>query len=303
MRRPPLQALAAGVMRLMAFLHTAFGLYVAACLAFAGWALWSAGLLDGPVARDVRTSSVYVAPALDVDEEAAEQIIGNRRLVVVFLEPGADLRDTCRTLTRAAAGTLVVVLSPADGEYDRYSCAFLGAGVGRSAVMETTALRGVDAFADRPLEALKVIVLNYDLLVKAGTIPDDARTVSPSLPRYVIAAAAVLTVVAGSTAAYVGARRAGRLTARYLARREQVADRRRELSAALAVLAQQIIDLDRRLPGMRTSAARQYRQLATEYAELATEISTAAELTGADITRLSRRVDSLSSRCRKLARV
>ena len=39
MRRPPLQALAAGVMRLMAFLHTAFGLYVAACLAFAGWAL------------------------------------------------------------------------------------------------------------------------------------------------------------------------------------------------------------------------------------------------------------------------
>ena len=169
-------------------------------------------------------------------------------------------------------------------------------------VIETVVPRGISEFADQPLEALKLMVLNYDLLVKVGTIPDGARTVSPSLPRYLIAAAAVLTVVAGSTAAYVGARRAGRLTARYLARREQVADDRRELSAATgAVLAEQIIDLDRGYLRMRASAGRQYRQLAMEYAELANEIASSGELTQPEIAKLTRRANSLSARCRKLA--
>lgn len=286
---------------LLRLLRTSFGVCVVVCLAFAGWAVWSAGLLDGPIAQEVRTSSVYAAPALDLDEDAAERIIGNRRLVVVLLEPGSDLPAACKGLKRAAAGTLVVALSPTDDGYDRYSCSYLGSDLGRSMVIETVVPRGISEFADQPLEALKLMVLNYDLLVKVGTIPDGARTVSPSLPRYLIAAAAVLTVVAGSTAAYVGARRAGRLTARYLARREQVADDRRELSAATAVLAQQIIDLDRGYLRMRASAGRQYRQLAMEYAELANEIASSGELTQPEIAKLTRRANSLSARCRKLA--
>ena len=130
---------------------------VVVCLAFAGWAVWSAGLLDGPIAQEVRTSSVYAAPALDLDEDAAERIIGNRRLVVVLLEPGADLPAACKGLRRAAAGTLVVVLSPTDDGYDRYSCSYLGSDLGRSMVIETVVPRGISEFADQPLEALKVI--------------------------------------------------------------------------------------------------------------------------------------------------
>lgn len=283
------------------FLRSAFGMCVVACLGLAGWAVWSAGLLDGPIAAEVRTTSVYAAPGVDVDEEAAERIIGNRRLVVLLLEPDADLRAGCQSVTRAAAGTLVVVLSPTDDGYDRYGCSRLDSNLGQSMVMETRIAQGIDEFADRPLEALKLVVLNYDVLVKTGTIPDGPRTISPSLPRYLVAAAAVVTVVLGSAAAYLTARRAGRLTARYLSRRAAVADDRRELSAATAVLAEQIIDLDRRYSRLPASAGREYRRLAAEYAELAAAVAAVGDLDRPDLGPLIDRVERLTARCRRLA--
>ncbi|MEE3919851.1 hypothetical protein V2I01_20870 [Micromonospora sp. BRA006-A] len=83
-----------------------------------------------------------------------------------------------------------------DGEdWDTYGCSRLGGDgprdLGRAMVAETTISRGADAFVDRPVEALKVIVLNYDRLVRAGLVPDGARTISPSLPRYLLAGGAV----------------------------------------------------------------------------------------------------------------
>lgn len=39
-----------------------FGGAVLVTLVLAGWALWSGGVLDGPIARQVRASSVYIAP-------------------------------------------------------------------------------------------------------------------------------------------------------------------------------------------------------------------------------------------------
>ncbi|MFV2083065.1 hypothetical protein [Micromonospora sp. LOL_021] len=310
--------------RLTRFIGTPFGLATLACLALAGWALWSGGVLDGPIARDVRASSVYAAPGVELDEPAAEQAIGNRRLVVLFLEPGADLRDGCRATERAADGTLVLALSREvdDEGYDTYGCAWLpgrdDANFGRAAVAETTIGRGADQFPDEPVEAVKVIVVNYDLLVRADIVPDGARTISPSLPRYLVAAAAVAAVGVGAASIWLAARRAGRLADRRRARRQQLADSRSRLSAAAAVLGQQIIDLDRRYAqvqrgavgdkrdaadgtGERGDFVRRYRRLTMDYTDLLADIVAADRAGRPDVDRLTERLEQLIGRGRELA--
>jgi hypothetical protein len=279
---------------------TPFGLAVVACLILAGWALWSGGILDGPIARQVRSSSVYAAPEVGLDREAAERVLGNRRLVVIMLKPGtADLRQGCDAARRAAKGTLVLVTSRDGDEFDTYGCALLPGvddkNFGKAAVAETTIGSGIDGFADRPLEALKVIAVNYDGLVKAGVVPDGARTISPSLPRYLIAAAAILAVVLGAAGLYVAGRRAGRLAVVAGERRTAATDAGSAVSAAAAVLAQQIIDLDGR-PGPGKGFDKQYRRLVSDYAELLGELPG-----GDDPAALERRIDALSARCRRLA--
>ncbi|SCL68144.1 hypothetical protein GA0070606_4721 [Micromonospora citrea] len=290
---------------------TPFGLAVLACTVLAGWALWTGGALDGPIAREVRTSSVYVAPGVDLDRAAAQRIIGNRRLVVVLLEPGADLRDACRQVEHAADGTLVLVMSRDNDEYDTYGCALLpdrdDDNFGRAVVAETTVSRGVDIFADRPLEALKVVTVNYDLLVKAGTVPDGARTISPSLPRFMLAAAAVLAVVAGAATLWVGGRRAGRLAAARRHRRDEHADARSALGAAAAVLAQQIIDLDQRYAhaarrgGSDSKFARNYLKLTTDYTAVLDRLAAVDGADEAGVRELTGRVESLNRRALTLA--
>lgn len=291
---------------------TPFGLAVTGLLILAGWALWSGGILDGPAARQVRSSSVYAAPGVDLDQAAAERVIGNRRLVVLILAPGTEhLRDGCDDVRQAAKGTLVLVLSRQDDEFDNYGCALLPGvrdeNFGRAAVAETTIASGIDTFADRPLEALKVVAVNYDALVKAKIVPDGARTISPSLPRYLIAAAAVAAVLLGAATLWVVGRRAGRLATAKGDRREAATDERSVLSAAATVLAQQIIDLDRRYrPAIAPATGRgrsrqkgfdrQYRQLTSDYTKLLAELGT-----GVETAELSARVEALSKRCRRLA--
>ncbi|MER7167835.1 hypothetical protein ABT336_17415 [Micromonospora sp. NPDC000207] len=293
---------------------TPFGLAVLACLVLAGWALWSAGVTDGAVARKVRTSAVYAAPGIDVDATAAERIIGNRRLVVLMMEPGADLRAACRDVRQAAKGTLVLAMSPDDDDWDTYGCALVSTGddskdFGRAVVAETTIGRGADGFVDRPLEALKVIVVNYDRLVRASIVPDGARTISPSLPRYLLAGAALLGVVGGATGLYLGGRRAGRLAAARRADRDERTDGRSALSAAAAGLAQQIIDLDREYARIHRKATRSgrehqfvdgYRELTTKYADLLDDLATG---TGdeASVRLLQSRIGDLVRRADRVA--
>lgn len=286
--------------RVRKFLATPFGLAALALLVLAGWATWSAGIFDGPVAREVRSSSVYVAPGVDLDEAAAEKVIGNRRLVVVFLEPGADLSDGCDAVSGAADGTLVLMLSAEDGEFDHYGCArFPGVddeNFGKAFVAETRIAGGADQFTDRPLDALKVIAVNYDSLVKAGMVPDGARTISPSLPRYLVAVAAIAAVVGGAVTMWVVGRRTGRLAADHRAERDAAEDARGSLNARTAVLAKHIIDLDGRFSRADKDFRREYRQLAADYAELA------ADLTDGDIDHdLREQVDALTDRARSLA--
>ena len=279
---------------------TPFGLAVVACLILAGWALWSGGILDGPIARQVRSSSVYAAPGVGLDQPAAERVIGNRRLVVIMLAPGTeDLRAGCDAARQAAKGTLVLVTTREGDEYDTYGCALLPGvdkeNFGKAAVAETTIGSGIDGFADRPLEALKVIAINYDGLVKAGVVPDGARTISPSLPRYLIAAAAIAAVLLGAAGLYLTGRRAGRLAMAAGERRAAAVDAGSAVSAAAGVLAQQIIELDGRYSSSRRFD-KQYRRLVGDYTELLGDLAE-----GAGDGAMERRVEALSARCRKLA--
>ncbi|WKU07815.1 hypothetical protein [Micromonospora sp. HUAS LYJ1] len=298
--------------RVVGLLGTPFGLAVLACLVLAGWAVWSGGALDGPIARHVRTTSFYADPGLDVDRAEAERIIGNRRLVVILRSPGTDLRDTCKQVHRAADGTVVLVLSRDGDDYDTYGCALVPGyekkNLGKAAAAEMIIGRGIDTFVDRPLEAVKVIAVNYDRLVKAGTVPDGARTISPSLPRFLLAAAAVTGVVAGASVLYLGGRRAGRLAAARRVRRDERTDGRSALSAATAGLAQQIIDLDpkyallsSRRNGDDSSFVRRYRQLTADHTALLDRLSTLDDADETAVRELTARVESLSRRAQSLA--
>jgi hypothetical protein len=271
-----------------------FGLGVLACLILAGWALWSGGILDGPIARQVRASSVYAAPGTGLDRPAAERVVGNRRLVVILLKPGADLASACHSVDHAAAGTLALVMSRKTDGFDTYGCASFGGDFGKSFVSEQIISQGVDGFADRPLEAVKVVAVNYDLLVKAGNVPDGARTISPSLPRYLVAIAALAAVLLGSAFVYVGGRRAGRAAAAREARRVAATDEAGQAAAAVGVLAQRIVDLD----GKPRSAAaeRKFRRLAADYADLVRGVDTVKPDT------LIGRVETLGRRCAALER-
>jgi hypothetical protein len=241
-------------------LLTPFGLASLACLVFAGWAVWSGGLFDGPVAATVRSSSVYAAPGTGLDTAAAQKIIGNRRLVVIMMRPGAKLDDTCHAVRRAARGTLVLLFSRDGEDYDHYGCSQLpdphGKNFGKQFVAETTIADGIDQFVDDPLGAVKVMVVNYDQLAKSAIIPSDARTISPSLPRYLAAAAAIAAVVLGAALLYAGAFRTARMAAARRIRRDRATDERTILSAATAVVAQQIIDLDARFSSAATAQAK-----------------------------------------------
>ena len=292
--------------RIVSAVATPFGLAVLGCLVLAGWAGWTGGMLDGPIAREVRTSSVYAAPGVELDRAAAEQVIGDRRLVVVLLEPGADLQTGCASVRRAAAGTLVLLLSAGDDGYDRWGCALVPtdtpAELGRAVAAEYGIQRGIDPFVDRPLEAIKVIAINYDLLAKAGSIPADARTISPPLPRYLVALAAVAAVIGGATAAYAAARRAGRFVARQLAAREDDSDRQSQLRAATAIVARQLIDLDRRYGQLPKRSRKRYRRLAARYVELLDAVSAADVQDDDALASLTERVEALGDRCRALLR-
>lgn len=291
--------------RAIRFFGSAFGVAVLGCLALAGWAVWSAGAFDGPVARQLRTSPVYAAPGIPLDQAAAERVVGNRRLVVAFLEPGSDLSATCASLGNAADGTLALMLSRDGDDYEKYGCSRLpgdDAGTfGKSFVSEQLIGNGVDGFTARPLDALKVAVVNYDLLVKAGTVPDGARTVSPSLPRYLVAVAAVTAVLLGAAALYLAGHRAARTAVARRERRDAEADAHAELAAAAAVLAQEIIDLDARYaratPAAESGFTRGYRRLVADYTALLPQLAEP----GTDVPKLTRQLEEMLRRARNLA--
>ncbi len=312
--------------RLVRLLFTKFGFATFACLVFAGWALWSGGILDGAVAAKVRTSSVYAAPGTGLDTAAAERVIGNRRLVVILLKHGASLSGACHSVQRAAAGTLVVALSRDGDDFDSYACSWFPGSdkenFGKAFVAEDLIGAGLDEFVDRPLDAVKVIAVNYDQLAKSGTVPAGGRTISPSLPRFLLAAAAVGAVLVGSTLLYVVSRRAARVGSVRQARRDRTRDSRAVLSGTMAVVAQQIIDLDSRYAAARSLPTRtgtkgrgraarrarqsgdfvpEYRQLTSDYTLLLADVAAADQAGETDFALLTARADTLATKLGALA--
>ncbi|SDT32244.1 hypothetical protein [Actinoplanes derwentensis] len=267
-----------------------------ACLILAGWSLWTGGVFEGPIARQVRTSSVYAVPSVGLDVAAAERIIGNRRLIVVFAEPDTpDPGLICDALDRAADGTMVMVLRSQPDGWKRYGCAMFDGG-GELMAMEGTLGVGIQQFGDDPLATIKVVVVNYDRIVRAGYLSDGPRTISPYLPRYLMAGAAVLAVLFGSLLIWLGGRRAGRVAMDRRERRDSATDGRVAVSAAAAVVAQQIIDLDSRYRHGDDNFRRRYVTLAGDYADLLGDLETV------DDGRAAQRVEKLLDRARHLSR-
>ncbi|MBK1783587.1 hypothetical protein [Prauserella cavernicola] len=294
------------------------GLFVGAvvaligCGALAVWALATSGLFDGPVAEKLRVSSVYVAPEVDVDEAAAERIIGNRALTVAFVGPGTDLSRVCDDTGNATGGTVLVPISAGEDDYETYACDRISDEVGTSSTVEALTVRGIDEFLDEPLEALKVMTVNYDLLVKAEVVPDGARVITLSLPRYLLAAAAIGAVVFGSTIVYLGARRVGRFTAARRESRDAAHDSRRVLSAGAAALAQQIIELDGSYSRLRrrvksSTASKKERSFVARYPTLVGDytrlLAKLAKANESSTAALIDKVQVMNRRARNLAEI
>jgi hypothetical protein len=288
-----------------------FVLASAVCVVLAGWGLWTGGAFDNDLQSDLRVSSVYVGDGTDIDEQAAERIVGNRRLVVAWLPPGEDLAEACDDLEAPAAGTVGLLLSPGDEEYDTYGCVQLdGAddeGFGAAYVAESQLPSGVDEFVDSPLDALKVVVVNYDSLVRAEIIPDGTRTIAAPLPRFLIAGGALAGVVLGATALFLVSRLAGRLAAARQERRAHAEDARTRLGAAAAVVAGRLLSLDtdytRRKPRLSSKQQakfdKQYDALAARYAEVLPEVHAAHD--DASLENLITKVEELGELCGALA--
>lgn len=283
----------------MIVLRKPFALAVLVAVALASWAAVSGGLFDGPVASTLRTSSVYAAPDYDLDRYAAERVIGNRKLTVAFLSPDDDASEVCDDVAGAADGTLFVAMTREGDEWSPYGCSHHTDDIGTGVVAESVISRGTDTFADRPVEALKVMVVNFDQLVRSGHVPDGARTIDPPLPRYLLAGALLGAVVLGSAIAYAVARAIGRRAAARRVDAETGDDARSVLNAETGAVSRALIELDRtytRAVG-GTSTAQQnfvtrYRHLVDEYVALTRDVVAAGD----------EDVDGLVERARELHR-
>ncbi|GAA1190509.1 hypothetical protein [Prauserella alba] len=261
-----------------------FTLAVLVAVALAGWAAVSGGLFDGAVASTLRSSSVYSAADYDVDRAEAERVIGNRKLTVGFLSPGEDAGEVCDDVAGAADGTLFVAMTREGGDWSTYGCSHHTDEIGQAMVAESVIARGTGVFVDRPIETLKVMVVNFDQLVRSGHVPDGPRTIDPPLPRYLLAGALLAAVAAGSAVAYAVARAVGRRAAARRIEAETGDDARSVLNAETGAVSRTIIDLDKAYArAARGSAAPQrnfvtgYRRLIDEYVAFTREVAAAGE--------------------------
>ncbi|MBB3661703.1 MULTISPECIES: hypothetical protein [Prauserella salsuginis group] len=260
-----------------------FALAVLVAVAFAAWAAITGGLFDGPVASKLRGSSVYAAEDYDFDRDAAAQVIGNRKLTVGFLSPGDDASEVCDDVAGAADGTLFVAMTRDGGDWSTYGCSHHDTDdIGQAMVAETVITRGTGMFVDRPVETLKVMVVNFDQLVRAGNVPDGPRTIDPPLPRYLLAGALLAAVAVGSAVAYAVARAIGKRAAGRRIEAESGDDARSVLNAETGAVSRTIIDLDKAYArAARGSATPQrnfvtrYRRLIDEYVALTREVAAA----------------------------
>lgn len=209
--------------------------------------LWGAGVFDSDIKKDIRVSNVYVEDGVDVEEQAAEEIVGNRHLVIIYLagELGERGGEICDDVQSVAEGSIVAIV---DEALDIYGCALIPGrddeNFGKAFVAESIIGSGIGALSDDPQEAAKAMVSNFDTLVAAGLAPQEARAIDPPLSRFIIAGIALVVVVLGALITHLRGRRVAHLQADSLERRAAARGRLAERDVALASAGMQILALD-----------------------------------------------------------
>lgn len=244
--------------------------------------LWGAGVFDSPIKEDIRVSNVYVEDGVDVDEQEAEKIVGNRHLVIIYLDGPLGERggEVCDDVTPVAEGSIVAIV---DDELDMYGCALIPGrddeNFGKAYVTESVIRYGTGALVDAPQEAAKVMAANFDRLVAAGLAPQEARAIDPPFSRYIIAGIALGVLVLGALVTHLRGRRVAHLQADALERRAAVRGRLAERDSALAAAGVRILELDERYRQVQATEKRdlssrdarfmlQYAKAITAYTEL-----------------------------------
>lgn len=280
------------------------------CVVLAGWLLWSGGIFDGQVASTIRSSSVYADASYHLDTVAAQRVVGNRRLAVVFLDTtdGQVAAQTCKDLHRAADGVLVVVVYHGDDGLENYGCALYpdadDDNFGKAYVSEAQIATGISGFADDPLTAVKVMAVKYDALAHAGVAPQEARVIQASAPRYLLALIALAAVIVGAAVLYVISRRAGRAIADVTDESVATADQLAAVNATMAGTAATILQVDGQYSAPANESAAwlaDYRRLAADYAALSAEITrSGGDHSAVDV--LQQRADALAEHADALTR-
>lgn len=242
--------------------------------------LWGAGVFDSEIAQDVRVSNVYVDDGVDLDEQQAEKIVGNRHLVIVYVAGKLNGPAICDDLQSVADGSIVMIV---DQELHSYGCALLPGrdeeNFGKAYVAETTMRYGIRTLADDPLAATKAMVSNFDTLVTAGIAPQEARAITPPLSRFIIAGIALGTVVLAALTSHLRSRRLAHLQADALERRATARGRLAERDTALASAGTRILALDEKyrdtssipekdLTAAKTRFLRDYARAIATYTDL-----------------------------------
>lgn len=275
--------------------------------------LWGAGIFDSPIQRDIRVSNVYVEDGVDLDEDAAEQIIGNRQLVAVLLDGPLEDRggDICDDLSSIASGAVVVILGD---DLRSYGCVLIAGAddenFGKAYVAEVQIASGLRELQGRPQEALKALVVNFDLLVNAGIAPQEARAIDPPLARFVVAGITLGAVALGALLVYLRGRRTAHLQADLLERRDATRGRLAERDSALAAAGVQILALDERYrqvsatdAAKRSAADRSFVRRYADALRAYTDLNEQATSHDPDDADLARQFAAAEELAEKLARM
>lgn len=221
----------------------------AACVLLAGASTYLAGVFDSTVIKDIRTSSVYVENGAKVDDAAAEAIVGNRQLVLVYLatELGERGGEICDDATYVADGSVVVVIG---NDAATYPCALTpgyddeGDGFGRAYTVESVIVRGVSQLSEDLSQTPKAIVANYDSLVAADFVSAEARVIRPAFARLLLAGVALGALAIGALMIHLQSRRAGQRLAERAQHRAASIGLAGERDVLLASVAGRILELD-----------------------------------------------------------
>lgn len=217
------------------------------CLILVGLSLYLAGIFDSKINKTIRESPVYAEPGSRIDADAAERIVGNRQLILIYLATDLGDRgsDICEDAEKVANGNLVVIIGD---DLDTYGCALIpdrdGDKSGNAFVAESAIDDGLTYLDDDINETPKTMVATFDRLVVRGLLPKESRSITPAFSRLALAGITLGGLAVCGLALYVNGRRVGTIVAGRESERRRIAGRTAERDVLLASIASQILEAD-----------------------------------------------------------